>query len=113
MKKLFYYMLISLSISATACSSGFDCDRANELLQKSEMTESDYSELIKMYETGIDDTLKFASENNNNLSERQREEIMTVFVIGKRLLMDESKLTLSQSKDVERITKKGTEGLKK
>ena len=83
------------------------------LLNKSEMTEEEYSELIKIYEIGIDDTLKFASEGNDNLSEKQREEIITMFAIGKRLIMDEDKLTDKQVKEFERITKKGTDGLQK
>ena len=113
MKKIFYLILVSISLAFAACSSKFDCDKANMLLNKSEMTEEEYSELIKIYEIGIDDTLKFASEGNDNLSEKQREEIITKFAIGKRLIMDEDKLTDKQVKEFERITKKGTDGLQK
>lgn len=83
------------------------------LLNKSEITEEEYSDLIKIYEIGMDDTLEFASEGNDKLSEKQREEIITMFAIGKRLIMDEDKLTENQVKEFERITKKGTEGLQK
>lgn len=102
------FIFISLFIFA-ACSSGFDSKKAQALLEKQELTTEDYSELLKIYDYGFDDAIKFSQDNSKELSAEQKEEMMLIFAIGMRLSKDDKNLTEKQRKEFERINLKGTE----
>ncbi len=93
-----------------SCSSGFDSKKANQLLEKENLTTEDYTEMIQIYENGLDDAIRFSQENPGQLSTKQKEEFMLVFAIGMRLSKDDAKLTEEQRKELERINLKGKEG---
>lgn len=111
MKKSAYCIVYILSMLFLACSPNFDHKRADEILLKSEISEAEYSELLKLYEIGMDDSLKIAKEEDQDISKSQRDEMITMFAIAKRLMIDRDKLTDSQVRDFDRITNKGKEGL--
>lgn len=111
MKRSIYSIVFILSMLFVACSSNFDNKRADEILIKSEISEAEYFELLKLYEIGMDDSIKIAKEENQSISKSQREEMITMFAIAKRLMMDRDKLTESQVHDFDRITNKGKDGL--
>ena len=111
MRKSLYTIILFISLTFISCSSGYDRQKAEAILEKSELTESDYSELLRLYEIGMDDALQFAQKERNDLTEDDREEILSMFEIGKRLMIDEDKLSPEQVKEFERITQKGTQGL--
>lgn len=96
-----------------ACTSGFDQSKADEILGKESLTPKEYSELIKLYETGMDDAIEFSQKEAQELSEENRKEVMTIFAIGMRLSKDEENLSESQKADFERINQKGTDNLTK
>ncbi len=103
-------LLCSLLILIIAsCSSGFDSKKAHALIEKETLTTEEYSEMIQIYENGIDDALRFSKESSKGLSADQKEEMMLIFAIGMRLSKDEGNLTPEQRKEFERITLKGTE----
>lgn len=113
MKKSIYTIFYILSLLFVACSQSFDNKRADEILLKSEISEAEYSELLKLYEIGMDDSLEIAKKGNPSISKSQREEMLTMFAIAKRLVVDRDKLTDSQVIEFDRITNKGKEGLEK
>lgn len=114
MKKLLLYIATMwLSCLLTGCSSGFNQDKADEMLGKSVLTSEEYSELIDIYEKGMDDAIEFSKKKAEDLSKQEQKEVLTVFAIGMRLSKDESHLNATQVKEFERINKKGTEELKK
>lgn len=102
-----------IMISLAGCSRGFSRDKAEDILQNKEITEEEYDVLLEQYEYGINDAIKFSQGDQENLSEDNREEIITVFAIGKRLAIDEDKLTPTQLKKFTEINHKGTEELSK
>lgn len=95
------------------CSQGFNRSKAEDILQKQQISEKEYDVLIQQYEYGIDDAIKLSQKDQSRLSENEREEIITMFAIGKRLAIDEDKLTQSQLDKFKQITNKGTEQLDK
>lgn len=113
MKKYAYIFSLVLATIFLSCSPKFDNERAEELLLKSQISENEYDELLKLYETGMDDSLEIAMNGNSDISKKEREEIITMFAIAKRLMADQDKLTPEQAREFERITNKGTEGLEK
>lgn len=104
--KILFILFFSLSV---ACSSGFNSKKAGELLEKETLTTEDYTEMLRLYENGIDDAIKFSKESPTKLDATQKEEMMLIFAIGMRLSKDDVNLTEQQRKDFERINLKGTE----
>lgn len=100
-------------LSLTCCAQGFNRTKAEDILQKQAISEEEYDVLLEQYEFGIDDAIRFARQEQHQLSEDEREEIITMFAIGKRLSIDEDKLTPSQLDKFNDINHKGTEGLSK
>ncbi len=109
MKKSRYIISLIVGLVLCACSPHFDKNKADSILEKTTLSEKDYDDLIELYEISMDDALEFAKKDPSDMSSQDREEVLTMFLIGKRLIMDEDKLTASQNKEVERITAKGTE----
>lgn len=104
---------LALALLLAACSSGFNQEKANELLQKETVTAEEYDELLQLYETGMDDAIEFSKKEDKSLSEQQRNEVLTVFAIGMRLSKDEANLSEKQKGEFELINKKGTDAIKK
>ncbi len=102
-----------MAFSLSCCSQGFNRSKAEDILQKQQISEEEYDVLIQQYEYGMDDAIRFSQKDQSRLSENEREEIITMFAIGKRLALDEDKLTKSQLDEFTRITHKGTEQLDK
>ena len=102
-----------MMFSLACCSNGFSREKAEDILQNQEITKEQYDVLLQQYEYGINDAIKFSKERQDNLSEDDREEIMTVFAIGKRLAVDEDKLTPEQLQKFTDINHMGTEQLSK
>ena len=102
-----------MAFSLACCTQGFDRDKVETILQKQEITAEEYDVLLQQYEFGIDDAIKFSKIDRSKLSEDDREEIITMFAIGKRLSIDEDKLSDSRSKEFNRINNKGTQELQK
>lgn len=102
-----------MMFSLACCTRGFNREKAEDILQNQEITEEQYDILLQLYEYGIDDAIKFSQGDQENLTEDDREEIITVFAIGKRLAIDEDKLTPSQLQKFTEINHKGTEELSK
>lgn len=92
-----------------SCSSGFNNKKAQSLIEKQNLTTEEYSEMIEIYESGIDDAIRFSKESSSGLNANQKEEMMLVFAIGMRLSKEEDNLTDQQRKEFERITLKGSE----
>ncbi len=109
MKYLPHIIVSFFLLIVCSCSSNFDAKKANKLLEKQELTTEDYSEMLSIYESGIEDAIKFSQENPQDLSAKQKEEIMLVFAIGTRLSKDDINLTEEQRKEFERINLKGLE----
>lgn len=108
--KYLYKIIISLSLLIfAACSSGFNSKKAHTLLEKENLTTEDYSDLLEIYENGVDDAIKFSQDNSKELTSDQKEEMVLIFAIGMRLSKDDIKLTEEQRKEFERINLKGTE----
>lgn len=108
MKFLSKILSISLLI-LISCTSGFNSKKATSLLEKDNLTTEDYSELLKIYENGFDDAIRFSQDNSKELTTEQKEEMKLIFAIGMRLSKDDVKLTEEQRKEFERINLKGTE----
>lgn len=104
---------ILMMLSLACCTKGFNRSKVEDILQNQEITEEQYDILLEQYEYGINDAIKMAQGNQDNLSEDDREEIITMFAIGRRLAIDEEKLTPAQVDKFTEITHKGTEELKK
>lgn len=104
--KIFLFLVI---LFVTSCSSGFDNKKAQSLIEKQSLSSEEYSEMLEIYESGIDDALKFSKETPTKLNASQKEEMMLIFAIGMRLSKDEDKLSEVQRKEFERITLKGSE----
>ena len=102
-----------MMLSLACCSDGFNREKAEDILQNQEISEEQYDLLLQQYEYGINDAIKFSKEKQDNLSEDQREEIMTVFAIGQRLAVDEDKLTPAQLQKFTDINHMGTDQLSK
>lgn len=118
MKRIISYIasvIVSLTflLLMTTCGSGFDQAKASELLQKTSISSEEYDELLLLYETGMDDAIVFSKKEDKSLSEKDREEVLTVFAIGMRLSKDESNLTDAQKREFERINKIGTDAITK
>ncbi|MBD5357068.1 MAG: hypothetical protein HDR88_08715 [Bacteroides sp.] len=105
--------ILLIAFSLCCCSNGFNRSKAEDILQKQEITEEEYDILLQQYEFGIDDAIKFSQKDQSELSEDNREEIITMFAIGKRLALDEDKLTPTQVNKFTEINHKGTEELSK
>lgn len=112
MKKILYILFVVISSGLFACSSGFNADEVSDILHKSEISEKEYSRLLEYYEICMDDAIKLAENDKDSLSKKEQEKLFMLFSIGKRLALDEERLTSEQNKEYDRITKKGTEGLK-
>ena len=108
MKRISICLSIILVFLAS-CASGFDVKRATTLLEKRPLTEKDITEMLEIYENGIDDAISYSQKNPNELSKNQREEIKLIFAIGMRLSKEESNMTSSQRSEFQRINLKGTE----
>lgn len=102
-------LLILLSLSLSACSNGFDHKKVEELLHHSSLSEDEYSELIELYEKGMDDAVKFSSKEPGKMTDSERQEVILLYEIGKRLAIDEENLNQRQLLEFERITQKGKE----
>lgn len=102
-----------MMFSFSCCTRGFNRNKAEDILQSQEITEEQYDILLEQYEYGINDAIKFSQEKQDNLSENDREEIIAVFAIGKRLSIDEDKLTPAQLQKFTDINHLGTEQLSK
>ena len=77
MKKiLFYISSFVLSVAFIACNSGFNQKEAEEILQKSELSATDYDNLLHMYESALDDAIKDGSRRN--VGKRQRGSVADV-----------------------------------
>lgn len=114
MKKIFLYLHSFILVMALcACGSGFSQDRADSILQKQELTEEDYDNLLLLYESAIDDAIRFSTMKPEDMSEKNRKEVITMFAIGKRLTIEEEQLTESQRNELARINQKGKDELKK
>lgn len=113
MKKFLHILTLLTAVLFSACSSGFDAEKAEQLLQKQSLSEEEYTELIKLYEKGIDKTLDIAGKEDNNISEKDRNDIIVMFAVARRLTIDADKLSEAQQQEFDRITKKGTEELTK
>ena len=114
MKKiLFYISSFVLSFAFIACNSGFNQKEAEEILQKSELSATDYDNLLHMYESALDDAIRFSKMEAEEMSEKDREEVLLMFAMGKRLVMDEDNLSDSQKEELTRINTKGKEELTK
>lgn len=114
MKKILFNIVLSLmAVSLWSCSNGFNRDKAEDILQKKEITEEEYDILLEQYEFGINDAISLSQKDQSDLSENDREEIITVFAIGKRLAIDEENLTKKQLERFTEINHKGTEELSK
>lgn len=98
-----------MSLVLCACAPHFDKNKADSILEKTSLSKTDYDDLIELYEISMDDALEFAKKDPSEMSSQDREEVLTMFLIGKRLIMDEDQLTEFQKKEVERITEKGSE----
>lgn len=110
MKKLFSCLIACLILAATvSCSSGFDQKKAEALLEKTTLTTEDYDEMIKLYSKAIDDAKRFSEKDKDELTDKEREEVMTLFALGIKLSQDEAKLSEAQIKRLEEINKKGQE----
>ncbi|MEZ3551489.1 hypothetical protein [Cupriavidus metallidurans] len=112
MKKLIP-IISAVIVFLAACASGFNQNKAEELLEKNSLDSDDYNELIQLYDDGMADAIEFSKKEAKDLSESERNEVLTVFAIGMRLSKDEDKLSESQKKEFERINQKGTDELKK
>lgn len=114
MKKIVSYIAgAAVALVMAACSSGFDNKKATELLEKPTLTAEEYTELINLYETGMNDAIDFSQKDKDKLSQEEQEEVMTFFAIGIRLSKDEKSLTSEQIKEIERINNLGNEKLAK
>lgn len=114
MKKILLSLAAIVMMAAfTCCSRGFNRDKAEDILQNKEITEEEYDILLQQYEYCIDDAIELSKKDSKDISSEQREEFITMFAIGKRLAVDEDKLTESQRNEFFRITHKGTEQLNK
>lgn len=114
MKKLLQNIAgICMLALLTCCASGFDQKKADEILGKDNLSSEDYTELIDIYETGMDDAIGFSKKKPEELTADEQKEVLTVFAIGMRLSKEESNLDEQQTKQFERINKIGTEELKK
>ena len=92
-----------------ACTSSFDAEKAQSLLEKEQLSSDEYSELLEIYENGFDDAIKFSKDTDSPLSEKQKEEMLLIYAIGMRLSKDDASLSDKQRKEFERINLKGTE----
>lgn len=114
MKKILLSLAAIVMMAAfTCCSRGFNRDKAEDILQNKEITEEEYDVLLQQYEYCIDDAISLSKKDKSEISADDREELITMFAIGKRLAIDEDKLTDSQKKEFSRINHKGTEQLSK
>lgn len=104
---------VVLLFSLTCCARGFNRDKAEDILQNQEISQEDYDILLEQYEYCIDDAIELSKKDNSEISADDREELITMFAIGKRLAIDEDKLTAEQQKEFSRINHKGTEQLSK
>lgn len=102
-----------LLVAFTACSSGFSQKEADGLLQKDKLTSDEYDRLLELYETAIDDAIEFSKKEPGEMSEKEREEVKSMFMIGIRLNKDEGRLSEDQKGTLDEINRKGTEELKK
>lgn len=107
MKYLIRIILSCGLLLLCSCASGFDSKKANQLLEKQKLTAEDYTEMIEIYENGIDDAIRFSQESSQQLNANQKEEMMLVFAIGMRLSKDDVNLTEEQRQEFERINLKG------
>ena len=112
-KALSYIALMAISFVLAACSAGFDISKAENIINKTEISEEEYSELISLYEIGMDDAISFSKKDEKSLSEKDRKEVLTVFAIGMRLNKDKDKLNEQQMSEFNRINQKGNDELKK
>lgn len=114
MKRILLHIAsVAFLVMMAACGSGFNQNKATELLHKQTITPEEYDELLQLYETGMNDAIEFSKKEDKSMSEKDRNEVLTVFAIGMRLSKDESNLSVKQKKEFELINKKGTEAIKK
>ncbi len=114
MKKILLNLAAIVMVFAFACCShGFNRDKVEDILQNQEISQEDYDILLEQYEYCVDDAIKLANDNRKDVSADEQEEFITMFAIGKRLAIDEDKLTETQRNEFYRITHKGTEELSK
>lgn len=114
MEKISKYIICSiLFFLAVACNGGFNNNEANELLTKTALSSDDYDRLLELYEMSIDDAIRFSRMDAEKMTETDREEVITMFAIGQRLVSDESNLSSPQKKLLKRINEKGKEELTK
>lgn len=112
MKKIFSFLCIAvLLFIAVACNNGFDQKKAEELLDKENLTEEEFSELLDIYEIGLNDVIGFSKMDHDQISQKDQEEVRTVFAIGMRLNKDMDKLTPQLRSELENINNKGKENL--
>lgn len=109
MKYLTHILFSFILFLVCSCSSGFDCEKANQLLKKQQLSEEDYTEMIEIYEKGREDAIRFAQESSRQLSKKQKEEMMLIYAIGMRLSKDDVNLSEKQRLEFERINLKGME----
>lgn len=112
MKKIFSFLCVAaFLLIAVACEKGFDQDKAEDLLRKENLSEEEFSELLDIYETGLNDVIGFSKMNHDQISQKDQEEVRVVFAIGMRLNRDMEKLTPEQCVELENINNKGKENL--
>lgn len=110
MINFFKYIAVCIfAFSVCACSSGFNQQKASQLLQQENLSEEDYSTLLKLYDAGMDDAIDAAGKKDDEISPALRNEMLTIFEIGMRLSKDEDKLSDAQKNEFDRINKKGTD----
>jgi hypothetical protein len=114
MKRIYPHILtiliaIIISVTLMACTNGFNQEKAETLLNREKLTSSDYDELIELYSIGVDDAIRLSKEKAEELTENDRKEFITLFQIGQRLSQDKDNLSDSQQKEIEEISKKGSE----
>ncbi len=113
MKRILLHIAsVAFCVMMAACGSGFNQNKATELLHKQTFTHEEYDELLHLYETGMNDAIEFSKKDDKSLSEKDRNEVLTVFAIGMRLSKDESNLSAKQKEEFELINKKGTDAIK-
>lgn len=97
------------AILSFSCSHGFETEKVEALLEKTQLTSDDYNVLLEYYDEGMDDVIGFSAKDPGKMTEKERQEVLTLYEIGKRLAMDEQHLDASQLAEFERITQKGKE----